>query len=128
VQPGNQLHDIYAAHSDIRNGNQDELITAYAVHRPDGLWALMLINRAPRDYSVSVVFQDTSLGKASSFRGQVDLFQYSRAQYELNPDPKAPFPIKAEPPEHRAIENLRGERITLPAYSLTVVRGGLGPG
>lgn len=127
VQPGDQLHDIYEAHSDISSGNHDELITAYAVHRPDGLWALMLLNRAQRDYSVNVVFQDTSLGKASSFRGQVDLFQFSRAQYQLNPDPKKPFPIKSEPPEHRVIETVRGQRITLPALSLTVVRGGLGP-
>lgn len=127
VQPGDQLHEIYEAHSDIRNGNHDELITAYSVHRADGKWALMLINRAQQDYSVDVVFQDPSLGQASSFAGQVDFFQYSRAQYQLNSDPKNPFPIKAEPPEHRVIANIRDQRITLPAFSLTIVRGRLGP-
>jgi hypothetical protein len=109
----------------MRNGNGDEMITAYAVHRPDGLWALMVINKVNRAYSVSVVFQNTSLGRVSTFQGRVDFFQFSRAQYQLNSDPKNPFPIKAEPPEHRIIDQVESKSITLPAYSITVIRGGV---
>ena len=57
VQPGNQPHEIYPAASDVLNGNRDQMITAYAVHRPDGLWALLLINRDPtRTFQTSLFF------------------------------------------------------------------------
>jgi len=126
VQRGDQSNEIYPAVSDVRNGNGDEMITAYAVHRPDGLWSVLLINKDPqRAYETSVVFRNTSLRKVSTFRGQVDLFQFSGVQYQLNSDPKNPFPIKDEPPEHRIIEKFESKTITLPAYSLTVIRGGL---
>src|SRR5258708_14884337 len=86
----------------------------------------MLINKYQQStYETSVVFQNASLRKASTFRGRVDLFQFTGAQYQLNSDPKNPFPIKAEPPEHRVIEKVESKTITLPAYSLTVIRGGI---
>jgi hypothetical protein len=126
LQPGDELHDIYPAISDVLNADGEELITAYAVHRPDGLWSLLLINKDPkRAYSVSVVFSSTSPQKVSTFKGQVDLFQFSGAQYQLNSDPNHPFPTKADPPEHRVIESVESKTIALPAYSLTVIRGGL---
>lgn len=126
AQPGDQPHEIYPAVSDVRNGNRDQLITAYAVHRPDGLWSLLLINRDPnRAFQTSVVFRNTLTSETSTFTGQVDLFQFSGAQYQLNSDPNKPFPIKAEPPEHRVIESVESKTIALPAYSLTVIRGGL---
>ena len=126
LQPGDELHDIYPAISDAHNAEGEELITAYAVHRPDGLWSLLLINKDPkRAYSVSVVFSSTSPRRISTFKGQVDLFQFSRAQYQMNSDPNNPFPIKAEPPTHNVVEKVESKTIALPAYSLTVVRGGL---
>jgi hypothetical protein len=124
VQPGDQLHEIYEASSDVRNGNRDQLITAYAVHRPDGQWALMLINRDPkRRFETNVVFRNISSQKISTFNGPIEIFQYSRAQYQLNTDPKNPFPIKAEPPNHRIVEKADSSTIELPPASLTVVRG-----
>jgi hypothetical protein len=124
VQPGDQLHEIYPASSNIRNGNRDEMISAYAVHRPDGLWALMLINRDPkRRFETNLIFRDGSSQTVSTFKGPVDLFQYSRAQYQLNSDPRNPFPIKAEPPEHRVLEKLSSNSLVLPALSMTILRG-----
>ena len=37
LQPGDEVHEIYPATSNVRNAEGEELITAYAVHRPDGL-------------------------------------------------------------------------------------------
>ncbi|HEY5075136.1 MAG TPA: hypothetical protein VII34_10620, partial [Pyrinomonadaceae bacterium] len=124
LKPGDEPHEIYPAFSNVHNADGEELITAYAVHRPDGPWALLLINKDPkRAYSVSVVFSDTSQRKASTFKGQIELFQFSGVQYQLNSDPNNPFPIKAEPPAHNVIEKGESKAIELPAYSLTVVRG-----
>jgi hypothetical protein len=129
VQPGDQRHEIYPAVSDVRNGNGDQLITAYAVHRPDGLWSLVLINRDPqRSFQTNLVFRTTS--RSNSFAGQVDIFQYSSKQYLLGGPANNPYPIQADEPEHRVIQSSRRKPtpISLPPYSLTVVRGGLEPG
>lgn len=124
MKPGDEPHEIYPAVSNVRNKDGEELVTAYAVHRPDGLWSLLLINKDPkRAYSVSVVFSSKSPQKVSTFKGQVDLFQFSGAQYQLNSDPNSPSPIKANPPSHKVIERGESKAIELPAYSLTVVRG-----
>lgn len=126
LQPGDEPHEIYRAVSHVRDADGEELITAYAVHRPDGLWSVLLINKDPgRAYSVTVDFSNTSPRRAAAFKGQVDLFQFSGAQYELNSDPNNPFPIKAEPPTHQGLDMCDTRSIILPAYSLTVVRGKL---
>jgi len=124
VQPGAQSHQIYPAFSDVRNGNGDQVVTAYAVHRPDGLWALMLINRDPnRVFQTTLNFLDTSSGSLKGFQGSLDLYQYSSQQYVLGGLPQNPYPVKVDEPAHRIIQSENGTRISLPAYSLTIVRG-----
>ena len=124
VKPGDEVHEIYPAVSNVRSRDGEAIITAYAVRRPDGLWSLLLINKDPkRAYQASVVLRNTLTRAVSTFDGQVDLFQFSGAQYQLNSDPNNPFPIKAEPPEYRAITNAWRTSVELPAYSMTVVRG-----
>jgi len=123
VQPGDRLHEIYPAVSDVTNSEGEQIITAYAVRRPDGLWALLLINKDPtRAYETNIMFRNTVTGAVSTFEGQIDLFQYSGQQYQLNSDHDNPVPIKANPPVHIAIRPDTSV-ITLPPYSLTVVRG-----
>jgi hypothetical protein len=125
VQPGDQSHEIYPAVSDARNDYGDEMITAYAVHRPDGLWALMLINKDPlRTYETSVVFRNAAPA-AGGFDGRLDIFQYSSKQYVLGGTPANPYPVRADEPEHRVVQSRFPETtpIILPPYSLTVIRG-----
>ena len=123
VKPGDKWHEIYQAISDVRNGAGKAIVTAYAVRRPDGLWSLLLINKdLEHSYSVQVRFRNAINGSTSRFTGGLDVFQFSGAQYQLNSDPNNPYPIKAEPPEHQVLYD---KTITLPAYSLTVVRGRL---
>src|SRR5262245_59320810 len=42
AQPINRWHKLYAANSDIKGGNGHQIVTAYAVKRPDQRWAMML--------------------------------------------------------------------------------------
>jgi hypothetical protein len=129
LKPGNEIHEIYPATSDVRNGNGDLLITAYAVHRPDGLWSLLLINRDPkRAFQTNVVFRDDG-GAGGGFEGRLELFQYSAKQYLLGGPPDNPLPVRSDEPEHQVIQSSRTKPapISLPPHSLTVVRGGLGP-
>jgi hypothetical protein len=130
VQPGDQRHEIYPVSSNVRNGNGDEMITAYAVHRPDGLWSLLLINRdTKRSFQTSVVFRKAT-SDSSAFVGRIDIFQYSSKQYLLGGPANNPYPVRADEPEHRVVQSPRETptQISLPPYSLTVVRGGLDAG
>jgi hypothetical protein len=125
LQPGDKPHEIYPAATNVRNAAGEELITAYAVHRPDGLWSVLLINKDPaRAYSARITFDGSTKGLISSFQGPVDTYQYSAVQYQLNDDKDNPYPIKVEDkPDHRVVQST--QQITLPSYSLTVIRGGL---
>ncbi|HVS20851.1 MAG TPA: hypothetical protein VHD88_03335, partial [Pyrinomonadaceae bacterium] len=128
LKPGDEPHEIYPAVSNVRNKDGEELVTAYAVHRPDGLWALLLINRDPnRVFQASVIFRNTSSGSVRGFEGPLDLYQYSSQQYLLGGPPDNPYPVKADEPEHRIVQSrhLAGPQISLRPYSLTVLRGAL---
>jgi hypothetical protein len=81
----------------------------------------MLVNKDPNlAHEVKIVFSKGSSMNAG-FDSAIDVIQFSGAQYQLNSDREQPKPIKSEPPSRFTI----GQRsvVSLPAYSLTVVRG-----
>jgi hypothetical protein len=129
LKPGDEVHEIYPATSNVRNKDGEELITAYAVHRPDGFWSLLLINKDPkRSFQTNVIFRNPlSRSSIGGFNGRLDTFQYSSKQYVLGGTPTDPHPVKADQPENRVVQTREPTRITLPPYSLTVVRGQLSP-
>lgn len=124
TMPSGGRHEIYPATSDVRNQKGEPIVTAYAVHRPDGLWSLLLINKDPQStYSVQVRFRNESTKSAGSFQGALDVFQYSPEQYQLNEDKNDPYPIKSDLPAHVELQSTRDQVFALPASSLTVIRG-----
>jgi len=130
LQPGDGVHEIYPATSNARNAVGEDLITAYAVHRPDGLWSLLLINRDPRrSFQTNVMFRKPLSNGTGGFDGRLDLFQYSSKQYVLSGSPGNPYPVRADDPDHKVIQASRSRltQFSLPPYSLTVIRGELSP-
>ncbi len=126
TMPAGGAHEIYPAVSNVRNKKGEALVTAYAVHRPDGLWSLLLINKDPeRAYNVQMRFRNEANGIISRFKGGVEIYQFSGAQYEMNSDTNDPYPIRAEPPSHNLLKDGVGS-FHLPPYSLSIVRG-VGP-
>ena len=124
AQPGDGLHELYLASVDEPALQDKSLVTAYAVLRPDGLWAMMVINKdSINAHTVEVKFHNEATGSESGFEGTVDLYQYSRKQYELSADRQEPYPTKDEPPEHQTVPGSRNLLVQLPAYSITVIRG-----
>jgi hypothetical protein len=126
LQPGDEVHEIYPAVSDVRNARGEELITAYALRRPDGFWSLLLINKDPkRAFQTNVKFRKAS--GFAGFEGSVGIFQYSSKQYLLGGPADNPYPVRADEPEHRVIQSphTKPSRVSLPPYSLTVIRGAL---
>jgi hypothetical protein len=70
-----------------------------------------------------VRFHNDASGSESEFEGAIDLYQYSRKQYELSADKQKPYPIKDKPPKHRTLQGSTALVVQLPAYSITVIRG-----
>jgi hypothetical protein len=119
TQPRGGLHQLYQATSD------NPLISAYATMRPDGLWALLLINKDPDNArDVKIEFECEALGckdlNAGYSRGEVDVYQYSCSHYQLGEDF---LPRRDLPPEHQRLKFDASTPVKIPAYSLTVVRG-----
>jgi hypothetical protein len=89
---------------------------------------VLLNNKDPkRGYDASVVFGNAK--DSAEFKGPNDVYQYSGRQYVLSGPSDNPYPIKADDPEHSVIQASTRNRgqISLPPYSLTVIRGALGP-
>jgi len=104
-------------------------VTAYAARRQDGLWSLLMINKDPkRSFATKLIVRNTLTGELAGLRGTLDLYQYSSQQYLLGGSPNDPYPVRAEEPDHKVIQlsNSGQPQISLPPYSLTVVRGGPG--
>ena len=124
AQPGDGVHELYLATIDESAPQAKPLLAAFPVLRPDGLWALMLLNKdSSNAHTVEVRFHNETSGSELEFAGAVDLYQYSRKQYELSADKHEPYPIKDEPPAHWTLPGSTALLVQLPAYSITVIRG-----
>ena len=124
LQPGNEIHELYRAESDVHDVHGNALITAYAVHRPDGLWSVLLINKDPKITYETNIFVKGPTERGKNFKGSVDVFQFSRKEYALGGTPLTPYPIRSKPPEHTIIKSVgKPLQVSLAPYSLTVVRG-----
>lgn len=126
AQAGDAEHLLYRAASDVKDPQGHVLVTAYALHRPDGQWALMLVNRDhDRGHQVHVVFHDSGSSQGTSFAGPVTMITFGKEQYQWHPDRKKGH---ADPDGPPATSTLHAEPSTLyklPAASVTVLRGTL---
>jgi hypothetical protein len=124
VQPGNQAQRLFPASSDAIDEAGDTLVTSYALLRPDGEWSLMLINKDQWNaHSLHIAFHDDSTQKDSYFVGPVRWTTFGAAQYRWHPGAKGGF---ADPDGPAAVSTLTAGSdtvYTLPAASITVVRG-----
>ena len=124
VQPGDQIHDLFAAGSDLKNDDGEQIVTAYAVRRPDGLVSVMVVNKdSNQAHEVNLTFRNGTT--TSSFDSPVEVIQYSSQQYQLSPDRDDPQAIKSDPPARFTAP--ASSPLNLPSYSLTVVRGKIRP-
>jgi hypothetical protein len=85
VQPDGGEHQVFAAKSDVDDGASHTLVTAYALRRPDGRWAVMAVNRDQQNaHHVRITF-DGSADKRSIFAGPVEISTFGSAQYQWHP-------------------------------------------
>jgi F5/8 type C domain len=95
AQPGSGDHQVYSAKSDIDDGAGRELVTAYALKRPDGEWSLMIVNRDQESaHRLRLAFRGGA-DSTVSFAGTVEIATFGSAQYKWNP-PLTRFMAHAE--------------------------------
>ncbi len=124
--PGHGLHTLFAGASDVKNSRGQNLISAYAVSRPDGQWSLMLLNKDPKQ-SQSVKFEWSSIlsQHKGGFTGTVTEIQYSEKQYVWHPSRDHGHASPDLPPAVTRISANENTVFLLPPYSMTLLRGSI---
>jgi hypothetical protein len=125
LKPGAEKHHLFPARSDIQDGAGHTLVTSYAVERPDGDWALLIVNKDQENpHSVRVRFRNSESNAQSSFLGSVEAVTFGREQYVWHPAQKVADPDG--PPLRAEVHGDSNTSFNLPAASVVVLRGRLG--
>jgi len=123
VQHRAGIHQMFPSSSDVTDAEGNLLVTSYAVHRPDGNWSLMLVNRDETNpHTVRVVFADSQSKRNTSFGGPVTFVTFGSEQYVWIND----GPNSHPDPDHPPVATLLQEApttFTLPKGSISVLRG-----
>ena len=126
AQPTDADHKLFRAASDIKDPDGHVLVTSYAVLRPDGQWALMLINKDyDTPHSVHIVFYDHDSKTKSSLVGPVARITFGKEQYQWHSAMSEGY---ADPDGPASRSTLTGgtDQYLLPPASMTVLRGRIG--
>jgi membrane-associated phospholipid phosphatase len=117
-------HFIFGAHSDLLDVDTNETITAYATLRPDGQWALLLINKDNAfAHPVKIQFSNTVSGAVMPLFGPADFYVFNLLQYVWHTSTTDGYPAPDSPPAYALVTNAPGPVFTLPKGSLCLVRG-----
>jgi hypothetical protein len=124
VQHHAGVHHMFPSSTDIKDAEGNVLVTSYAVHRPDGSWSLMLVNRDEiNSHTVRVQFDDSKNRQNASFSGQITLVTFGSEQYVWINDGVNSRADPDHPPVATTLAATPQTAFTLPKASITVLRG-----
>lgn len=124
AQPVDATHDVYPAASDVKDAKGNVLVTAYALHRPDGQWALLLVNKDRNNpQQVRISFHDSGAQSDRFFAGPVTRVTFGSEQYQWHPNGKDGYPDLDGPAVTSTISASADALYALPKASITVLRG-----
>lgn len=124
VRHGAGAHQLYPAQGDLKDEAGHTLITAYALKRPDGEWAFLLINKDPTNgHDVAIEMEGIGATQAVRFKGKVRVVTFGAEEYVWHPAGAASHADPAGPAKVSNLDWKAGQKIYLPRASVTVVRG-----
>jgi hypothetical protein len=124
VQHRSGVHRMFPSTTGVNDSDGNVLVTSYAVHRPDGQWAVMLVNRDENTpHTVRVVFDNTKNKRTASFSGPVTLVTFGSEQYAWKNDGENSHADPDGPPVAMIVPERRERTFVLPKASITVLRG-----
>jgi hypothetical protein len=124
ADPKDAEHQLYRASSDVQDSQGHVLVTAYALHRPDGQWSVMLINKDhDHAHPVHLIFHDADRNLDSSFTGSITMITFGKEQYQWHSDRKKGYADPDGPPVRSKVRGDASAFYVLPAASVSVIRG-----
>jgi hypothetical protein len=124
VQHRSGAHVMYPSSSDIKDAQGNVLVTSYTVHRPDGQWSVMLVNRDEANpHTVRVVFDNEKSKQQAFFSGPITQVTWGSEQYVWINDGPNSHADPDHPPVATKVAARSGTVFTLPKASITVLRG-----
>lgn len=115
-------HHLHRVEGGIEDEAGNMLVTSYAVRRPDGDWALLLVNKDKNNaHSIRIGFEDG--GKSGSFSGPVRMVTFGGEQYVWHGADASAHADPNLPPVVTSITASGDTAVTLPKASVTVLRG-----
>ena len=124
VQHRSGIHQMFPSTTGIKDVEGNILVTSYAVHRPDGNWSLMLVNRdESHAYSVRVAFKDDANLRRTAFSGPVHRVTFGSEQYDWKDDGPKSHADPDHPPVGAIVQANPETIFQLPKASITVLRG-----
>jgi len=124
VAPGDAVHRTYPAASEVADDAGHVLVTSYAVLRPDGTWALMLINKDQQNaHTVRIAFERDGVATPGYFSGDVQVVTFGAAQYQWHPEIKGGWAEPDGPAVRATVQASRETSFVLPRASVSVIRG-----
>ena len=124
VKHGAGMHQLYPAAGDLQDDAKHDLITAYAVKRPDGEWSLLIVNKDPSNgHKVRISFEDNGQETSAQFFGPVKVVTFGAAQYVWHSSGASSHADPDGPPKRSIVEWQAGEGVLLPKASITVLTG-----
>ena len=126
AEPKDAEHRLFKAESDVKDSEGHVLVTSYAVLRPDGQWALMLINKDyDHPHAVRIGFHDEDSKSDRSFLGPVTMITFGKEQYTWHSAMRDGYADPDGPPARSTLPDGQ-DSYTLPPASMTVLRGHVG--
>jgi len=116
------IHHLHPVDAGIEDAAGNALVTSYAVRRPDGHWALLLINK-DRDnpHPVRIAFE--SSGAIGHFSGAIRMITFGSEQYVWHGADATAHADPNLPPVVSSIDASAQTVFTLPKASVTLLRG-----
>ena len=123
VTHGSGVHHLFRVNGGVEDGAGHALVTAYAVHRPDGDWALLLVNKDQDNaHHVQVVF-DHGDARTSRFAGPVRMVTFGSEQYVWHGQTAQAHADPDNPPHTENLAAGQEMAIMLPKASVSLLRG-----
>jgi F5/8 type C domain len=124
VKHGAGIHQLYPAVSDLQDDAKHELVTAYAVKRPDGEWSLLIINKDPSNaHDVNLAFENSGKEVAGGFTGPVKMVTFGAAEYVWHSSGPSSHADPDGPPKRSTVDWKSEQKVHLPKASVTVLSG-----
>ena len=118
------VHVMFPSSTDLKDAEGNLLVTSYVVHRPDGEWSVMLVNRDEANpHTVRVVFNNAKSKKNAFFSGPVILATWGSEQYVWINDGLNSHADPDHPPVSTELTASARTVFTLPKASIIVLRG-----